>query len=74
MISEDMYNKIYSVLFIEEFRLENNIIEKYNFIIKYRPTDYAPYIDLLVARAQLNYFNRYIFPLLDWLENFIDSG
>lgn len=74
MLTEEMYNRIYNILFTEEARLENNIIEKQNYIIKYRPSEAVPYIELIKAQAEKDYFDRYIFTLLEWLDNFVESG
>jgi hypothetical protein len=71
MLDEETFNRIYNVFFLEEHRLESDIVDKTNFIARYRPTDYEPYIELLLSQARLNYFNAYIFPLLDWLEHFV---
>ena len=42
MISENMYNRICSIFFQEDMRLHNNIIQRENYIIKYKPIDPVP--------------------------------
>lgn len=74
MISENMYNRIYNLLFLEEARLEDNITEKQNYIFRYRPSDAIPYIELIKSQAEYDYFKKYISTFLEWLENFIESG
>lgn len=72
MIStEQLYNRLCNVLFLEEVRLENNVIEKQNFIVKYRPVQAEPYIELIKAQAVKEYFDRYVGSLLRWLEHFV---
>lgn len=70
-MTEELYNRICNLLFLEELRLENNITDKQNFIVRYRPSEPTPYIELIKAQAELDYFNKYIFSLLGWLEHFI---
>ena len=69
-----MFNRICNIFFEEDVRLENNIIECQNYIFRYRPSDPVPYIKLIQAQAEKNYFDRYIFTLLDWFNNFVESG
>ena len=74
MISEDMYNRISAVLRQEDVRLENNVILCQNYIIRYRPSDPVPYINLIKAQAERDYFDTYIHSLLPWLNKFVESG
>ena len=73
MISEDLYNKICNLFLLEGVRLENRIVDCHNYIIKYRPSDPVPYINLIKAQAENDYFNKYIYSLLQWLDMFVDS-
>lgn len=74
MLDENMYNRICSIFFQEDIRLENNIIECQNYIFRFRPSDPAPYIKLIQAQAEKDYFDKYIFTLLDWFNKFVESG
>lgn len=74
MLTEDMYNRICNLFNQEGVRLENNIIEHQNYIFRFRPSEPTPYIRLIQAQAEKDYFDRYIFTLLDWFNNFIESG
>lgn len=74
MLSEDMYNRICNIFNQEDVRLENNITEYQNYIFRFRPSDPAAYIRLIQAQAEKDYFDRYIYSLLNWLNNFVDSG
>ena len=71
MMSENLYNRFCEILFWEDTRLQNKIIDKENYIIKYQPTEAEPYIELIKARAIKEYFDKYIFTLLKWLEHFV---
>ena len=71
MMSVNLYNRFCQILFCEDTRLQNKIIEKENYIIKYRPTEAEPYIELIKARAIKEYFDKYIFTLLKWLDHFV---
>lgn len=72
MMSVNLYNRFCEIFFWEDTRLENKIIEKENYIIKYQPTDPEPYIELIKARAIKEYFDKYIFTLLKWLDHFVE--
>lgn len=74
MISDDMYNRICSLFFSEEIRLNNNLVECENFIFRYHPTDPDPYIKLIQAQTEKAYFDRYVFSLLSWFDKFTESG
>lgn len=74
MISENMYNRICGLLFQEDVRLHNNLVDCENYIFRYRPTAPEPYIKLIQAQTEKAYFDRYIFSLLSWLEKFVESG
>lgn len=74
MISSEMYNRICSLFFTEEIRLHNKLIEAENYIFRYRPMSPEPYIKLIQAQTEKAYFDRYIFSLLTWLDNFVESG
>lgn len=72
MLDEDMYNRICNLFFVEGVRLENKVVEKQNFIVKYRPSEAHPYIELIKAQAELDYFNNYVFSLLKWFDRFVE--
>lgn len=74
MLSEDMYNRICNLFNTEDVRLENNIIEHQNYIFRFRPSEPVPYIRLIQAQAEKDYFDRYIYSLLEWLDKFVESG
>lgn len=66
-----MYNRICQLFFLEEVRLNNVVIDKMNYIIKYTPIDASAYIDLIRAKANKDYFDKYVFRMLDWLSGFV---
>ena len=72
MISEDMYNRICQLFFLEEVRLNNVVIDKMNYT-KYTPIDAAAYIDLIRAKSNKDYFDKYVFRMLGWLEGFVQE-
>ena len=74
MLSEELYNRICNIFFHEEVRLENEITEKMNFIFKYAPTDAHVYIELVQAKANKDYSDKYVFRMLDWLRGFVQDS
>ena len=74
MISEEMYNRICQLFFLEETRLNNLVIDKMNYIFRYTPTEATAYIDLIKAKASKDYFDKYVFRMLDWLMGFVQDS
>ena len=74
MIDDDLYNKFCMLMFQEEIRLENNVIDAQNYILKYRPTDAAAYIKLAQAQAIHEYYDKYMYSLLRWLDYYSGNG
>lgn len=74
MLDENMFNLICSLFFQEDVRLEKNIIDCQNYIFRYRPSAPEPYIKLIQAQAVKDYFDMYVFTLLDWFNGFVESG
>ena len=73
MLDEELYNRICNIFFQEEVRLQNEITDKMNFIIKYAPTDAHAYIELAQAKSNKEYFDKYVFRMLDWLRGFVQD-
>ena len=74
MIDDDLYNKFCMLTFQEEVRLENNVIDAQNYILKYRPTDATAYINLAQAQAIRDYYDKYMYSLLRWLDHYSENG
>lgn len=74
MIDDDLYNKLCMLLFQEEVRLKNNIVDAQNYILKYTPTDPIPYMKLYRAQSISEYYNNYISSFLKWLEHYSGKG
>lgn len=72
-MNEELYNRICNIFFQEEVRLQNVITEKMNYIIKYAPTDAQAYIELAQAKANREYFDKYVFRMLGWLQGFVQD-
>lgn len=73
MLDENLYNKICGIFFSEEVRLQNIVTDKMNYIIRFAPTDAHTYIELAEAKAVKNYFDKYVFTMLDWLRGFVEE-
>ncbi len=74
MIDDDLYSKLCMLLFQEEVRLKNNIIDAQNYILKYTPSDPAPYMKLYAAQSIGDYYDRYMKSFLQWLEYYSGKG
>lgn len=74
MIDDDFYNKLCMLLFQEEVRLKNNVVDAQNYILKYTPTDPLPYMKLYAAQSVSDYYNIYISSFMQWLEHYIGKG
>lgn len=72
-MNEELFNRFCNLLFCEEGRLQNDVVNKMNFIVRYAPSDPEPYIKLAQARAVKEYFDKHVFTLLDWLEGFVQE-
>lgn len=70
-MNDDLYNRICQLLWLEEVRLCNEVTERMNFIIKYRPTEADAYIKLAQAKAKKEYFDKVAFSFLRWLRGFV---
>lgn len=73
MLDEHLYNRMCNIFSSEEVRLQNIVTDKMNFIIKFAPTDARMYIELAEAKAVKNYFDKYVFTILDWLRGFVED-
>ena len=73
MLDDEMYNRICNIFFQEEMRLQNEVTDKMNFIIKYAPVEARPYIELAQSQAVKEYFDVYVFRMLDWLRGFVQD-
>lgn len=74
MIDDDLYNKLCMLTFQEEVRLQNNIIDAQNYILKYTPLDPEPYIKLAQAQAIRDYYDKYMYSILRWLDHYSQNG
>lgn len=70
MIDDDLYNKLCMMFFQEDVRLKNDIIDAQNYILKYRPSDPVPYIKLAQAQAIYDYYNKYMYSFLRWIDHY----
>lgn len=74
MIDDDLYNKLCILFFQEEVRLKNNVIDAQNYILKYTPSDPVPYIELVKAQAISDYFDKYMYSFLRWIDHYSENG
>ena len=74
IIDDDLYNKLCMLLFQEEVRLKNNVIDAQNYILKYTPTDPAPFMKLYAAQHIASYYDNYMKSFLRWLEHYSGKG
>lgn len=74
MISEDVFNRICQIIWLEEIRICNEVTDRLNYITKYRPSDPEPYIKLAQAQAVKNYFDEYVCRAIRWLNGFVDDS
>ena len=72
-MSEELYNRICQLMWNEEIRLCNLITNQMNFIEKYRPMTADAYIELAQLKAQKEYFDKYVFRMLAWLNGFVEG-
>ena len=72
-MNEEIYNRLCNLLFCEEVRVKNDVVDKTNFIVRFAPSDPVPYIKLAQAQAVKDYFDKYVFTLLDWLGGFVQD-
>lgn len=74
MIDDDLYNKLCMLSFQEEFRLENNVIDAQNYILKFRPDTPEAYIELVKAQAIKSYYDKYMTSFLRWIDHYSKNG
>ncbi len=74
MIDDDLYNKLCLLYFQEEVRLKNDIIDAQNYILKYMPSDPVPYIKLAQTQAIYDYYNKYMYSFLNWIDHYTGKG
>lgn len=69
MSKDEIYNKLCEIYFAEEVRLLNRVsyLEGY---VRYHSTDNYALIELIEARANLIYFQKYILDVLKYLKLF----
>lgn len=74
MIDDDLYNKLCILFFQEEVRLKNNVVDAQNYILKFNPTDPVAYIKLAQAEAIREYYDKYMYSFLRWIDHYSQSG
>lgn len=74
MIDDDLYNKLCILSFQEEVRLDNDVIDAQNYILKYRPETPEAYIKLAQAEAIRGYYDKYMRSFLRWLDYYSKNG
>lgn len=73
MLSDEMYNRICQLIFLEENRRKDSVIVLQNFIIKTGTADPNVYIKLAQAQAVADYFDYFSGTFLEWLGGFTQS-
>lgn len=71
MMSDELYNRICQLVWLEEKRRVDTVVNLQNMIIKTRTTDPNAYLKLAQAQAVANYFDYFSGALLDWLGHFV---
>lgn len=71
MTVEEMYNRICNLVFLEEVRLYNRVVELENMIAKTNSHDPRWFIELAQAKAVKNYFSYWSASFLNWLQGFL---
>lgn len=70
-MSEELYNRIYQLFFLEENRRKDSVVELQNYIIKTGTSDPKAYIKLAQAQAVADYFDYFSGSFLEWLGHFV---
>lgn len=70
-MSEELYNRICQLIFLEENRRKDSVVVLQNFIIKSRTADPNAYIKLAQAQAVADYFDYFSGAFLSWLGGFV---
>ena len=70
MLSDEMYNRICQIFFLEEGRRKDLVTDLHNMIIKSGTADPNAYIKLAQAQAVANYFDYFSGAFLEWLGHF----
>lgn len=70
-MSEEMYNRICQLIWLEEVRRRDTVEKLQMFIQRNRPTDPNVYIKLAQAQACADYFDYFSGAFLDWLGHFV---
>lgn len=71
MLSDEMYNRICQLIWLEAVRREDTVVMLQNNIIKTNTTDPQAYIKLAQAQAVANYFDYFSGSFLEWLGHFV---
>ena len=68
-MSDDIYNKLCAVFFMEEERLRQNVVDLEKLL---QPSGYNPtlLVDYIRAKAVREYFSKYLLEVLQYLKNF----
>lgn len=69
MSKDDIFNALCSIFFQEEIRLMNEV-SNIEYLIRYRGAADDSMLELIQARAKLNYFRNYMREVLDFLKYF----
>ena len=71
MLSDEMYNRICQLIWLEAVRREDTVVRLQNNIIKTNTSDPQAYIKLAQAQAVANYFDYFSGSFLEWLGHFV---
>lgn len=71
MLSDEMYNRICQLIWLEAVRREDTVVMLQNNIIKTNTSDPQAYIKLAQAQAVANYFDYFSGSFLEWLGHFV---
>lgn len=69
-LSDDMYNSICQLIWLEEIRRKDAVVMLQNMIVRTRTTDPEVYVKLAQAQACANYFDYFSGAFLEWLGHF----
>lgn len=71
MLSDEMYNRICQLFYLEEIRRKDTATDLHNMIIKTGTSDPRAFVKLAQAQACADYFDYFSGAFLDWLGHFV---
>lgn len=70
MMSDELYNSICQLFWLEEVRRKDTVVNLQNMIVKTGTLDPVAYVKLAQAQACADYFDYFSGSFLDWLGHY----